>query len=276
MNRSHKCLSSIHEILGSTTASHKTGGEYLESLLWGGRGKGSEVQGDQLHGELEVSLGYTRHCLGHRSQSLGIQRESWCVFSINRQKWSIKPCLNDQGDHIAFKLQDRLWINIFSKEYNKIQILYIFSNFSIFSWITLTNKMKHRFGLHLWKLNHKKLLQMKRFEVEEDMALMSEQRKSLNKSRNFKGKDADTVLDVYKRYNNCEFFKNYTVSLRANWRWQRVGELADRLIISLIYPFILFALALCLENFLTPVKKDLVLKHSPEMRVKKKGNGACL
>lgn len=59
---------------------------------------------------------------------------------------------------------------------------------------------------------------MKCFEVDEDMALMSEQRKSLNKSRNFKGKDADTVLEVYKRYNNCEFFKNYAVSLRANWR----------------------------------------------------------
>lgn len=90
------------------------------------------------------------------------------------------------------------------------------------------------------------------------MALMSEQRKSLNKNRNFKGKDANTVLEVYKRYNNCEFFlkkKNYAVSLRANWRRQRVGEPADRLIISLISPFILFALALCLENFLTPVKK---------------------
>lgn len=43
---------------------------------------------------------------------------------------------------------------------------------------------------------------MKSFEVEEDMALMSEQRKSLNKNRNFKGKDANTVLEVYKRYNN--------------------------------------------------------------------------
>lgn len=47
---------------------------------------------------------------------------------------------------------------------------------------------------------------MKSFEVEEDMALMSEQRKSLNKNRNFKGKDTNTVLEVYKRYNNCEFF----------------------------------------------------------------------
>lgn len=99
--------------------------------------RGSEVQGwSQLHGELEVSLGYTRHCLGHRSQNLGIKRESWYVLSMNRQQWSIKSCLNDQGYHIAFKLQDKLWINIFFKEYNKIQILHIFSNFPILSWIT--------------------------------------------------------------------------------------------------------------------------------------------
>lgn len=46
----------------------------------------SEVQGQsQLHGELEVSLGYTRPCLCYRSPSLWIQRESWYVFSLNRQ-----------------------------------------------------------------------------------------------------------------------------------------------------------------------------------------------
>lgn len=35
----------------------------------------------------------------------------------------------------------------------------------------------------------------------------------------------------------------------------RVGELTDRLIISLIYSLVLFALALCQENFLTAVKR---------------------